>query len=90
MDTKHREVFHNILLGLQLLYHESFGTELEYDVMHVILEVQRLSEPFGANEHEYMGILLNVSRVIEDKPLIDVDRYIEDMKLCDLLRDIDF
>jgi hypothetical protein len=89
MDTKHREVFHNVLLGLHLLFHESCGTELEDDVMRIIIETQNLSKLLGADAHEYMGILINVGRTIEDKPLIDIDRYIEDMKLCDLLRDVD-
>jgi hypothetical protein len=88
MDKNHREAFHNILLGLHLMFHESFGTEREYNIMHIILEVQRLSEKLGAERHEYMGILVNVGLAIQERPLIDIDKYIEDMKLYEILRDV--
>ncbi len=90
MDTKHREVFFNLLLGIQLLYHESFGTELEYQVGHIMLELLRLSDEYGCDYGEILAISHNAGQVIQDKPMLDIDAEIERHKLLDLLHDTQF
>jgi hypothetical protein len=90
MDTKHREVFFNMLLGIQLLYHESFGTELEYKVCHIMMELMWLGKEYNAAEGEIMAISHNASNMIQGKPLLDVDEQIERYKLLDLLGNTEF
>lgn len=90
MDTKHRDVFFNMLLGIQLLYHESFGTELEYQVMHIMIEIMRLGKEYDVEDGEMMAISHNASNMIQGKPILDVDTEIERYKLLDLLHDTEF
>jgi hypothetical protein len=90
MDTKHREVFFNMLLGIQLLYHESFGTELEYKVCHIMMELMWLGKEYNAVEGEIMAISHNASNMIQGKPLLDIDTEIERYKLIDILNDTQF
>jgi hypothetical protein len=90
MDSKHRDVFFNMLLGIQLLYHESFGTELEYQVCHVMMEIMRLGKEYDVDFGEIMAISHNASNMIQDKPLLDVDEQIERYKLLDLLGNTEF
>jgi len=90
MDTKHRDVFFNMLLGSQLLFHESFGTELENQTTHIFIEIMRLGNEYGAVKGEMMAISHNVSNMIQDKPLFDVDEQIERYKLLDLLGNTEF
>ena len=90
MDSKHRDVFFNMLLGAHLLFHESFGTDLEYPVTHVMLDIMRLGNEYGAEKGEIMAISHNVSNMIQDKPLLDIGEQIERYKLLDLLGNTEF
>jgi hypothetical protein len=90
MDTKHRDVFFNLALGIQLLFHESFGTELEYHVGHIMLEINHLSDEYGAEDGEMLAIVHNAGQVIQNKPQLDIDQCIERHKLLMLLQDTKF
>jgi hypothetical protein len=79
-----------MLLGIQLLYHESFGTELEYRVCHIMMELMWLGKEYDAEEGEVMAISHNASNMIQGKPLLDVDTEIERYKLIDILNDTEF
>lgn len=90
MDSKHRDVFFNLFLGIQLLYHESYGTELEYKVGHIMVELMDLTKEYGEDTGEMMAISHNASNMIQGKPLLDVDEQIERYKLLDLLGNTEF
>jgi len=59
VDSKHRDVFFNLLLGIQLLYHEPFGTELEYKVCHIMMEIMRLGKDYTTEYGEIMATSRN-------------------------------
>ena len=90
IDKKHREVFFNMTLGIQLLYHEVFGTETEYPVGHIMLEINNLADHFGAEDGEMLAIVHNAGMVIQGKPQLDIDECIQRHKLLDILKDTEF
>ena len=90
MDSKHRDVFFNMLLGIQLLFQEAYGTELEGKVGHIMIELMQLGKEYTADYGEIMAISGNASNMIQDKPLLDVDEQIERYKLLDLLGNTEF
>lgn len=90
MDKNHRDVFFNLAFGIQLLFHEAFGTELEYEVGHIMLEINHLSDKFGAVDGEMQAIVHNAGQVIQNRPQLDIDQCIERHKLLMLLQDTKF
>ena len=90
MDKNHRDVFFNLTLGIQLLYHESFGTELEYKVGHIMIEINKLSDEYNADTGEMLAIVHNAGQVIQGKPQLDIDECIQRHKLVDILSGTEF
>lgn len=90
MDNNHRDVFFNLLLGIQLLFHEALGTEREYIVGHIYIELLKLSDEYDCDDGEILAIAHNAGQMIQSKPLYDIDESIERYKLLELLRDTKF
>jgi hypothetical protein len=87
MDKNHRDVFFNLSLGIQLLLHEAFGTELENEITHIMVEINRLSSEYNAEDGEMLAIVHNAGQVIQGKLPLDIDQCIERNKLYTILRD---
>lgn len=90
MDKNHRDVFFNLALGIQLLFHEAFGTELEYEVGHIMIEINKLSDNYKAEDGEMLAIVHNAGQMIQGKPMLDIDECIQRHKLIDVLKGTDF